>query len=617
MRVPCLFGAVGSPDAHATYDRIAAHFTRVFGSVESRCWSAAWIGAHAHAPSRAIGTDREGRTFAVYGERDMYRALDDQEQTDVLYQLDSNAVMNTTAQARGNLVLYDPRIDRLALVVDWVSFFPLYYTVSSGHLLFSSHLKPLATATQADVDLTGVAQSLTQNWCLNGRTVFKGIRRLLPGQSLVFRRGDPAPAIHETSRLWTEEAWKGPGASVNDLWQMLCASASTAYSGDEPVGLMMSGGWDSRVLLAAYLETRGRQRVTTFAHGDPRNSELRIVRHIADGTGLTHVEVPLGNDALGDAGVHDDLFDRAECLLFPYWRLAAQQLRARGVPAMACGLLGEILGGHYTVRGGDAVRVRHYVRQVLFHSEGRNGHATVEESFRQMFRSVREYRRLWYLKPEVFQDASRMISEEIEGDIDQELKRYQARGTSSPGALLQAYVVEHRALMMLANLPLTSHGFVDVQMPFADRRLISAALSMSFDERFERSLCQRLLRRHRPELLDMPLAATMWLPARAPMLLHQGARLMRRGLDLASDRIALKTRGRLRRTRRFGWMNFDDVLRSGQELQVITDSLRSDVFDRSAIARRIDDIREYRSHVKLGHVYLKMAWLDRMMRSAN
>jgi asparagine synthase (glutamine-hydrolysing) len=75
---------------------------------------------------------------------------------------------------------------------------PFYYTVVDNILYFASEAKALLPfVREIDTDLEGLKDYLTFQFCLDGKTLFKGIRELLPGHVLVARNG----AI-ETTRYW-------------------------------------------------------------------------------------------------------------------------------------------------------------------------------------------------------------------------------------------------------------------------------------------------------------------------------------------------------------------------------------------------------------------------------
>lgn len=75
---------------------------------------------------------------------------------------------------------------------------PFYYTVVDNILYFASEAKALLPfVREIDTDLEGLKDYLTFQFWLDGKTLFKGIRELLPGHVLVARNG----AI-ETTRYW-------------------------------------------------------------------------------------------------------------------------------------------------------------------------------------------------------------------------------------------------------------------------------------------------------------------------------------------------------------------------------------------------------------------------------
>jgi hypothetical protein len=126
-------------------------------------------------------------------------------------------------------------------------------------------------------------------------------------------------------------------------------------------------------------------------------------------------------------------------------------------------------------------------------------------------------------------------------------------------------------------------------------------------------LSRRLVARHAPALLRVPLAAT-GIPATAPIPLQELARAGRYAIETASSAAFFRTRGRIGRGRRFGWMNFEQALRPTHALRALVDDLRSPIIDKHALLVHLADIDAYRSRVKLAHVFLKLAQIDRTLQ---
>jgi hypothetical protein len=416
--------------------------------------------------------------------------------------------------------------------------------------------------------------------------------------------------LADESRLWAGPP-DGGGGSLDELWSSLVGSIQHGDLGaGELAGLMLSGGWDSRVLLAATIAALGADRVLAFSHGQLDNYELRLAARLAATAGVAFTGVQLDADAFGDVAWRTRLLGETETLLYPYWRHTADRMRAGGANTLTCGILGEVLGGHYTVMGSRGARFRHFVARTLGRTATSPGHAS--QRLERLLAQTTAWRTLWFVRPEVQAGWREEVEQCAREDAAAVIHRYRDRGVEDPDLCVEAYVTEHRALQMIAKQPLVTAGAVELLLPFCDREMLVAAARLPVSLRLHNGASRELLRRHAPHLLRLPLAATL-VPARAPILVHEIGRLARRGLDLASDALFMRSRGRLARSRPFGWMNFEETLRGGVALEELFGALSWDGFDRQAIASRLREVRDYRSHVKLGQQWMKIAHLDRLM----
>ena len=290
-------------------------------------------------------------------------------------------------------------------------------------------------------------------------------------------------------------------------------------------------------------------------------------------------------------------------------------MAADGVQTLTCGILGEVLGGHYTVMGSRSARLRHFVARTLGRgpaSEGGVGHR-----LEQLLEHTTQWKPPWFIRAEIQDTWRRTVEQETREDAAGVVRRYLERGVEDADSIVEAYVTEHRGLQMIAKQPLSAAGLQQLLLPFCDREMLLAAARVSLAIRLHNGASQELLRRHAPALLRLPLAATV-VPARATILVQEMARLVRRGLDAASDGVFMRSKGRLARSRPFGWMNFEETLRDGLVFDEILETLSWDGFDRPAIRQRVHEVREYRSHIKLAQVWMKLVHLDRLMtRSAD
>jgi asparagine synthase (glutamine-hydrolysing) len=168
---------------------------------------------------------------------------------------------------------------------------PLYYSEVGERLLVASEIKALhAAGLPAVEDATTWATYLTLGYLDDSaRTFWQGVQSLPPGHAFVWRRSglkiwrwyDLAAAVGEAFDSRSD-------AEVSDEYlQLLRESVRMRFRADVPVGINLSGGLDSSVLLALVRELQGPDshvKAFTFATGDPRYDETPWVAQMLERT---------------------------------------------------------------------------------------------------------------------------------------------------------------------------------------------------------------------------------------------------------------------------------------------------------------------------------------------
>jgi asparagine synthase (glutamine-hydrolysing) len=150
------------------------------------------------------------------------------------------------------LAIWDTRRKRLLVARDPFGIKPIYYRIDRGSVFFGSEIRPvIATTTEKpEVDPVSLNLFLRYRFTPSPRTVFKGVQKLAPGTKLVFEKGQ----FH--SQLWYQfkPVPFAPMISENEareeLLQLYKRSVKRHLLSDVPVGLLLSGGIDSALLLA-------------------------------------------------------------------------------------------------------------------------------------------------------------------------------------------------------------------------------------------------------------------------------------------------------------------------------------------------------------------------------
>jgi asparagine synthase (glutamine-hydrolysing) len=125
---------------------------------------------------------------------------------------------------------------------------PFYYAKVGDALLFASEAKALLPfLPEIETDLDGLKDYLSFQFCLGGKTLFKGVRELLPGHFLRVRDGSV-----EVRRYWEvyyePEFERPPGYFETRIQELVQESIRLHLRADVPIGAYLSGGLDSSIV---------------------------------------------------------------------------------------------------------------------------------------------------------------------------------------------------------------------------------------------------------------------------------------------------------------------------------------------------------------------------------
>jgi len=177
-----------------------------------------------------------------------------------------------TRELRGMyaLALHDPHRDQLILARDPFGIKPLYYVEGPTFFAFASEPQALLAAGLARrrPNERPIAELLQLNFTTGAETAFSDIRRVLPGETICVRAGRVVerrltPALPHSKPKRLSEA-----AALERYDQLIRESVELHQRSDVPYGLFLSGGMDSRSILAAMAE-HGPERVLTFTAAFP------------------------------------------------------------------------------------------------------------------------------------------------------------------------------------------------------------------------------------------------------------------------------------------------------------------------------------------------------------
>ena len=193
--------------------------------------------------------------------------------------------------------IWDEKRQSLLLARDRSGIKPLFYaTTPNGDLVFGSEIKAILASglIEAALEDTAVAEYFALGTVSGSRTLFRGINKLLPGHTLTWRDGRV-----QIERYWAlpdyepgKLVYRDLGEAADDFWQRFVEAVDITLMSDVPLGVFLSGGLDSSLIVAAMRE-RGIEELRTFSVGfaDEEASELPFARIVAQTFDTDHHEV--------------------------------------------------------------------------------------------------------------------------------------------------------------------------------------------------------------------------------------------------------------------------------------------------------------------------------------
>jgi asparagine synthase (glutamine-hydrolysing) len=175
------------------------------------------------------------------------------------------------------LAIWDRRTEQLLVARDRMGVKLVYYAEKNGALVFGSEIRPVLVGLRESPAMDPVALNLflRYRYTPSPLTVFQGIRKLAPGTCIIVKDGHAAVSRYD---LFTPQPFD-PMPSLEEAEEELLSLYRQAVKrqliSDVPLGLLLSGGLDSGLLLGLMKENGTSWNTYTVGFGESfRDDEL-------------------------------------------------------------------------------------------------------------------------------------------------------------------------------------------------------------------------------------------------------------------------------------------------------------------------------------------------------
>lgn len=192
--------------------------------------------------------------------------------------------------------IWDAKRRELFIARDRLGVKPLYYFhAGDGSLYFGSEIKTLfeTGAITPEINFAALPDYLANHATSGEETLYSGIKRLLPGHTLLWRDGKlEVKKYWDVSFTKTEDRGRSDKDYVAEWYELFRTSVRLRLMADVPLGMFLSGGIDSSAI-AAVMSGMVDEPIKTFsvAFAEREANELAYARIVAEAYKTNHHEV--------------------------------------------------------------------------------------------------------------------------------------------------------------------------------------------------------------------------------------------------------------------------------------------------------------------------------------
>ena len=219
----------------------------------------------------------------------------------LVHQYEEDPAFPATLNGRFHGLVIDQARGTAALFNDRYGMHRIYYHQSKDALYFAAEAKSILAVCPElrRFDSRGLGEFISCGCVLENRTVFEGISVLPPASLWAFRSGtlvERGNYFHPSE--WENQSILEPEAYYQSLRSVFSQNVGRYFAGRETVGVSLTGGLDSRMVMA-WRQTASRELPCYSFGGMYRDcQDVSIARKVAAVCGQSHQVIPVGREFL-------------------------------------------------------------------------------------------------------------------------------------------------------------------------------------------------------------------------------------------------------------------------------------------------------------------------------
>jgi asparagine synthase (glutamine-hydrolysing) len=197
------------------------------------------------------------------------------------------------------LAIWDEKKERLILARDRMGIKIVYYKIEDGLLYFGLEIRAILAALNEKPNINPAAINLflRYRYAPAPHTIYKGIQKLAAGTCLIVENGTAAVKRWWNSKPQTFDPAPNESQVKEELLELYRQAVKSHLISDVPLGILLSGGVDSNMLLALMNEFGEDWKSFTFGYGGSFfDDELEYAKESAEIFNSPHYSIKIDQE---------------------------------------------------------------------------------------------------------------------------------------------------------------------------------------------------------------------------------------------------------------------------------------------------------------------------------
>jgi len=244
--------------------------------------------------------------------------------------------------------IYDNTEEKLTLVNDRYGLIKLFYYHDEDHFCFAPKIRPLLKfGAEKSLRRDAIVDFFLFGYLLGDKTFFKHIHQLPPASILEVSKSGMKLVKYWNYEYDEEYDVRPQEELIEELGALWQEAVERRIKKDETIIIPLSGGLDSRAILAAALRCTTKNNIITFTFGEKGSFDFVIGKMVAEKAGVRNI--PLGVEKEDFEGQYNISIDDVEGIIdaTPYFAIGGYKEMKKYGDKLYIGYMGDpIMGSH-------------------------------------------------------------------------------------------------------------------------------------------------------------------------------------------------------------------------------------------------------------------------------